>query len=317
MFNLFKNSGKEKPGPEWLPELHETRERWFVFLDKLEARMEELCLAAIPELKELIVNDEDPYKRTFLKVQSGVRGQLANIRQKASDTFEEKVNSVFSRLSMNMTAMLQGHTQLLDFRTACSDRYYRVFEEKCRHWSEQLEQSALQDVEVEYRKILAEFEKVRSRFACRQCGSPIAINRIFFISTYITCTHCRTQNTFEPGAQARSLQHIARPLAEQRTASLYEAYKKEEQLERELYEQNHALQLSLIHERDTAKRRQAEADIQANEQRRRQCLANAPLLHRQYLRAMYDAWNEITPDLKEHNEKMYLNEVQHIERSPS
>lgn len=313
MFNLFK---KDQPSqPVWLPELQETRERWFTFLDKLEDKMEELCTAAIPELRDLLVNDDDMYKRTFLKVQAGVKGQLDHIRKKAADTFDEKVNNVFYRVEA-ATSVLDGNYSLLhDFRTACSDRYHHTFEEKWQLWYERLNETAVQDREGEYRAILTDFQNNQDKFSCKQCGSPIRIEKIFLISTYITCPHCQTQNTFEPGTQARNLQNIARELAEQRTVHLYKAYQQEEALERELYHKNHELKLSIIHEKDRAKLKQVEQTMAENESRRQESIRNAPQLHVQYLRAMYDEWNSITPDLKEHNEKMYLNQIAHIHRS--
>ncbi|GAA6768084.1 hypothetical protein AAFH68_40360 [Flavobacterium sp. CGRL1] len=48
------------------------------------------------------------------------------------------------------------------------------------------------------------------------------------------------------------------------------------------------------------------------EEQRQAAIKNAPKLYQVYLRAMYDEWNKITPDLKEHNEKMYQNQLQYL-----
>lgn len=311
MFNLFRKEGSQPP-PAWLQELNDTRNRWFSFLDKLEQRMEELCTAAIPELKELMATDEDQYKRTFLKVQSGIRGQLQNIRSKAADTYEEKVNAVYYRFDAQISVLDDHHNLVSDFRAACSDRYHDEFDRKLNHWLTQIEQTAARDLEVEYKKIIAEFDSIKDKFTCKQCGGTIGIEKIFLISTYITCPHCQTQNTFEPGTQSRNLQNIARELAEQRTKALYEAYKEEEGVERVMYQRNHDLELSLIHEKDKKRIQLVEAEMALNEARRQQSITGAPKLQLQYLRAMYDEWNSITPDLKEHNEKMYQNEAAYI-----
>ncbi|PSK91067.1 hypothetical protein [Taibaiella chishuiensis] len=307
MFNLFSNNRKETV-PEWVAGLEETQQRWFAFLEKLEARMEELCTAAIPELKEMLAADEDTYQRTFYKIQSGINGQMQHIRRKAYDTYEEKViNARYAVRDGSLTGM--GSDYLTGFTQACSDRYHRDFESKFNYWQGQLDQAAVKDYEAEYRRILSDFEQTKNSFACSQCGSPLTIDRIFFISTYITCPACKTQNTFEPGTSARSLQHIARSLAEQRTRHLLAAYEAENELERELYQANHELKLSLIFEKDRTVTAGKEQQIRANEIRRQEAISNAPRMYKAYLRAMYDEWNNITPDLKEHNEKMYLRHI--------
>lgn len=129
------------------------------------------------------------------------------------------------------------------------------------------------------------------------------------METYLNCAHCQTQNTFEPGTQARSLQNFAKALAEQRTATLYEAFDKENRKERELYHQKHELSLSTIHEKDKNVLSQKQKRMEELEQQRQDAIQNAPKLYHVYLRAMYDEWNKITPDLKEHNEKMYKNQL--------
>ena len=54
MFGLFNKQKGEDAVPEWYSELKESQERWFNFLEKLEAKMEEFATAAIPELKEIL-----------------------------------------------------------------------------------------------------------------------------------------------------------------------------------------------------------------------------------------------------------------------
>jgi RNA polymerase-binding transcription factor DksA len=311
MFGLF-NKPQEEKWPEWHAELQESRQRWFAFLDKLEIKMEELCMASIPELKEMLATDDDIYKRAFQRVYAGVNGQLDHIREKARDTFEEKISDVYATLSAGVSVLHPHHDLLDDFRNSCGDRYHREFEEKYQHWRNQLEKTQERDLEVEYEKILSEFEAIKNKFHCKQCGGNITIEKLFFMETYISCPHCQTQNTFEPGTQARMLQNFARGLAEQRTAHLLEAYEAANNAERDLYHERHTLSLSTIHEKDKKVLAQKQAQMDALESQRQEAIASAPVLYRTYLRAMYDEWNKITPDLKEHNEKMYENQLQSI-----
>lgn len=308
MFGLFNNK-KEASEPDWLPMLHESQARWFSFLDKLEEKMEELCLASIPELKEVLQTDDDIYKRTFNRVFSGVNGQLENIRKKASDTYDEKIIDVYDDINAEVSVLDASHDLLYDFRNKCAERH-NAFEEKYDYWRNELAKTEEQDLEIEYQKVLADFAAIKNKFSCKQCGGNITIEKIFFIETYIACPQCQTQNTFEPSTQARMLQNFARGLAEQRTAHLYQAYQTEYDKERDLYHERHEISLSVIHEKDKkvlAEKQQLMADL---EERRQAAIKNAPKLYEVYLRAMYDQWNLITPDLKEHNEKMFMNQLQ-------
>ncbi|MVT09101.1 zinc finger-like domain-containing protein [Chitinophaga tropicalis] len=242
--------------------LKQTQERWFVFLEKLEARMEEMCTAAIPELKKVFEEDQDPFKRAHGRMLSGLLGQLRQMREKADEVREEKI----------IGTMYSVGDIAYDFREACYDRH-NEFEEKLQRYTELLEETAeRRDLEAFYQEQLAAFEAIRDKFTCKQCGGKITISKMFFIATYMTCSYCQTQNTFLPSTGAQLVLHQARSLAEQRTAHLQKAYE--------------------------------------------DGYPNDPLLYKQYLRAMFDEWNKIVPDMAAENEKFYLrllkdNNIEH------
>ena len=309
MFGLFNKKESGEPLPEWFATLEESKERWFLFLEKLEIKIEELCTVAIPELKELLATDEDIYKRTFHRVYAGVNGQLQNIREKARDTYDDKIIEMYENIKPEISVLNPYYNLLSDFRTVCSERYHKDFEQKYEYWQNQLEKARERDLEIEYNKIVTEFDAIKNKFNCKQCGGNITIEKIFFMTTYITCSHCQTQNTFDPSTQARMLQNFAKELAEQRTSHLYEIYLTENNKERELYHEKHELSLSTIHEKDKKVLEQKNIQMDILEKRRKEVIKNAPKLYLTYLRAMYDEWNKITPDLKEHNEKMYENQI--------
>lgn len=311
MFGLFnKSKQNDEVLPEWYAELQESQERWFSFLEKLEAKMEEFATAAIPELKQLLEEDDDLYKRTFHKVYSGVNGQLNNIREKARDTYEEKIISVYYHYNSTISVLSKHHNLVSDFRNNCSDRH-NAFENKYDHWRKQIEKTQERDLEIEYQKILAEFETIKDKFKCTQCGGNLTIDKIFLIETYVSCPFCQTQNTFTPSTIGRNLQNIARELAEQRTAHLKEEFENEVDKERDLYHEHHTISLSTIHESDKSVLNEIQSKMEDLEKQRQFAIQNAPKLRQIYLRAMYDEWNKITPDLKEHNEKMYLNQLKY------
>ncbi|ETZ23801.1 zinc finger-like domain-containing protein [Pedobacter sp. V48] len=231
----------------------QTQERWFVFLEKLETRMGEMCTAAIPELKEIFKADQDPYKRAHSRMLAGLLGQIRRMQDQANEVKEDRILGLIYSL---------GVLTSNDFREACFNRHY-AFEKRCHDYTSLLQKAAGQeDLEAFYQEQLASFALIKDRFTCKQCGGKITVSKMFFIATYVTCSYCQTQNTFLPSSGAQMVLHKARSLAEQRTAHLLKAYEERESKDPDLYQQ--------------------------------------------YLRAMFDEWNKITPDMEEENEKFYL-----------
>lgn len=244
--------------------MRQTQERWFVFLQKLEERMEEMCTAAVPELKAIFKEDQDPYKRAHGRMLAGLTGQIRQMQDKANEVREDKIIGLIYS---------SGIFEANAFREACFNRHY-AFEDKCHYYISLLQEAAgQQDLEGFYQEELAAFASIKDKFTCKQCGGKITIPKMFFIATYVTCSYCQTQNTFLPSSGAQMVLHRARSLAEQRTAHLLKAYENSDPKD--------------------------------------------PVLYRQYLRAMFDEWNKITPDMEGENEKFYLrllreNNIDHL-----
>lgn len=263
MFNLFN---KKYENAALLDEIKTRQERWFVFLDKLEARMAEMNNAAVPELRKVFQQDTDPYKRAHIHMLSGLIGQINQMRNKANEIREDNIVAFVYEAEASLPSIIsragsEYRAKLHTFRMACLNRHF-VFEEKINYAISLLQGAAgEQDLESAYQEELAAFERIRDKFSCRQCGGNITIPRMFFIDTYITCPFCQSQNTFSPSTGARMVLHQARSLAEQRTAHLLRSY---------------------------------EAATPKN-----------PDLYRRYLRAMFDEWNKIVPDMVTENEKFY------------
>jgi hypothetical protein len=244
--------------------LRQTQERWFVFLEKLEVRMGEMCNAAIPELKAIFKEDQDPYKRAHGRMLAGLLGQLRRMQDQANEVKEDKILGLIYS---------SGVFTSNNFREACFNRHY-AFEKRCHDYTSLLREAAgQQDLEAFYQEQLASFALIKDQFTCKQCGGKIAISKMFFIATYVTCLYCQTQNTFMPSIGAQMVLHNARSLAEQRTAHLLKIYEERQPKD--------------------------------------------PALYQQYLRAMFDQWNQITPDMEGENEKFYLrllkdNSINHL-----
>lgn len=310
MAGFFSRSAPAAPA--WLAEMEENRQRWFVFIEKLEARMDELCTAALPELRQVMAEDEDPYKRTFLRMQAGIRGQLDNIREKIREVGEEKVSDFFNdHIDEAWEADDQRH-RLYEFRSACVDRE-EAFEKRHSAWLKQLEKVAQRDLEAEYQAILDEHAALREDFCCRQCGAPIALDKLYFITTYLACPNCRTQNTFEPGSKARGLEGLARELAEARTEHLLAASEAEREREQKLFAKIHENRERGGDSPSVAASRRAQNEIWKKE--REAAVQQAHVAYETYLRAMFDEWNSIVPDLAEHNERFYQRLLEDYRRN--
>lgn len=264
MFGFDKKSNDD--AQPLSPEIQQKQDRWFAFLEKLEARMEEVCEAAIPQLQEVFEQDTDPYKRAHGRMLAGLIGQISELRRKADEVKEKEIihfSDVFDSSFTNRAFYVGSDPfkQLYQFKDACYDRH-RIFEERMEQIADKLRDAAgEQDLEAAYQQQLTEFEKIKDKFNCTQCGGNITIPKMFSIVTYVTCPFCQTQNTFHPSTEAQLVLHNARSLAEKRTAHLLKAYESAAQKDPELY--------------------------------------------KKYLRAMFDEWNSIVPEMATENEKFH------------
>lgn len=288
---------------EYIRQMQDTQARFIIFIDKLKERLEEFAKASIPELVEMNAATDDDDKMSFHRMKSAVLGQLEGIRKKAREVQKEKVSDFyFDARSVELT---KAYYQ---FRTICYSKTEEL-EELYNYHKAKIEATYREDYEAQYRAILDEYEAIKDRFKCIQCGGPIHIDKIYFTTTYITCGSCQTKNTFEPSTQAKGLEHLGRSLAEQRTEHLLDEYKKIPSKTKALYLQRHQLELSLHRELDPAVKQEKEKQIAALLHQQNELEASAPVLYQKYLRAMFDEWNKINPMLKDEHEKFYLRSI--------
>ncbi|MBN9296136.1 MAG: hypothetical protein J0I41_03945 [Filimonas sp.] len=276
MFNLFsgnKNKQQSEELSSMQQELAAIEQRWYTFLSKLEEKYDEVLTAFEAEAPSIYEQDEDYAKRTYHRFKSGMDGQLTAIRKKMQDTAEVQIRNTYRKYD---TA---SYNSPYEWRNRCLDAEHQ-WEERTNAKRDaafaKVEQAVSEDLEVQYANILATYEQIKNKFTCTQCGCKLTIDRLYFISTYITCPACNTQNTFEPGTQIRTLEWLARPLAEHRTKHLYEQY------------QQHVY--NGRHDDRVAYRQGKEAES---------------MYYEKYLRAMFDEMNNIIPDKREQNELFY------------
>lgn len=300
MSGFFKNGSEDSRIIVVRKEMNETKERFFTFIGKLEDKLREFTAASIPELTELNNTDPDQFKRGYHRMKAAVLGQLDSIQKKALDVKEEKIAGyAFSSDDHEVSKVYH------EFRNECYDRYFQ-FDELYARCRQEVEDTYAEDFELQYQKILDEHESIKDKFRCKQCGSPITIDRIYFTTTYITCPACQTRNTFEPSTQAKMLEHIGRSLAEQRTRHLLKEHDEIPEKTQALYLQRHHLELSLIQENDKKIIEQKTAEIHALEKQHQELESIRPALYQKYLRAMFDEWNKINPALADEHEKFYI-----------
>lgn len=305
MFNFFnKNQNNDAPKPrqpDWISVLTEAQQRLFLFLDKLEDKMQELTEMAIPELNAIKLEDE----REFGTMLNGLQGQLDSVRDKALHTYEEKIENLYQEINDQIEIFDPFYNHLRQFRTDCSDRFYKKFEEKYHAFSDQLKQTMFTDYEVVYQQILDEHEQIKNQFKCQQCGDTIPLTKIYFTAVHLTCPSCEIKNTFQPSTLAQGLEQIGRSLAEQRMQYLLDNYYQAQADERTLYHQAHELKLKKSPFNNEADNEVIQQQINQLEQQRKETEKSIPQLYQQYQRAMFDEWKKLVPDLAEHNEKFY------------
>jgi hypothetical protein len=235
--------------------INELETRWNTFLGKLEEKANELIEGIRTEGKTLWQDKADVYHQTYYRFRSGMQGQLRSIYTKARDTYEANIQQ-------------QGRHQLATI--------YHEWEERIRQKEEEaINEAETEDLELKYQEILAEHALIKDTFSCIQCGGKLVLDKIYFITTYIKCDHCQTQNTFEPSTMAKSLEGLSKPLAEQRCKHLYNEY-----------------QQHVLHPRYDDPQKRVKKETEA-------------AYYQKYLRGVFDEVHKIVPDLKTQNEKFY------------
>lgn len=179
------------------------------YFNKMEQRCEEI-LHEVKESAQLIADaDIDPHKRSYLQFKGAILAQFTSMIQKGSHTYRTQMLPKASTMDMMYLGQLfnKWHSKTMDIMTHA---FQDVLE---------------RNLEQEYAQIMDEYHRSCAAFHCKQCGAKLEINQFYFTATYLSCDFCQTQNTFDPGTKARSIEHIARPLAESRCKQEYEIYK--------------------------------------------------------------------------------------------
>lgn len=311
---MFTRKDNDTEHTQLLQQAVDTQDRWYVFLDKMETKAKDFCKEVIPELKELY-GEGGEYLEQYDRVKSGVKGQLENIRKKVYDTYEEKIIAFFYTLEDSIDIFSSNRKTANDIKQRCQQGY-RDFNDTLSTLNQSIDAvEEARNLENEYQAILNEYEQIKNKFTCTQCGGNITIEKIFFITAHITCPYCRTQNTFEPGTQARGLEFLARQLAEQRTKHLLDAYILNDSMADAASHQLRNLRSDIRFEENISAKNQMMQQAEALEKDIVERNKNAQVLYENYLRKMFDEWNAIVPDMLSHNEGIYNRMLQDFRKT--
>lgn len=198
-------------------DLENLKTRFEVFTAKLLEKATELEHEATSSVQEIYDEDPDHYKRAYGQFKLGIEGQFKTLITKANEIFDQQIMPLrkSTRYPNNSEWFLEVRNRLIFFENAVQHKTKSVFNSVI-----------LISNEVYLQNILDEYEAIKDAFNCSQCGANLTIDQIYFVSTYITCPFCQTQNTFVPGSRMKELEGLSRDLAEERLKSIENKYVK-------------------------------------------------------------------------------------------
>ena len=203
--------------------MNDLEQRFRVFIEKLTERAESLAKETRDAMQEIYDEDTDPYKRSFGNFLMGVKGQFNGIIDKAEDVFKQQIKPY--EPSFYETQTPEGELQEKWFRKIHDD--FEKWKDKMRDLADSIESHVKEpSAEEKLREIVEEYNAVKDNFHCSQCGANLEIKELYFISTYITCPYCQTQNTFVPSDKMREFEFVAKDFAEEKTREEEKLYEK-------------------------------------------------------------------------------------------
>ena len=312
--------GKTKQ--QWLEEMASIEKRWFVFLRRLEERVKEFVEVSLPELRETYKTDPDVAKRGYMRLADSIEGQIESVRKKADKVYKKEIEDYYEHLMDYFTdtdnESLEGlEDDASNYHFDICDPRYKKFEKLMDFWSEKVKETEGENAESKYEAILEEYEQLKDKFACKQCGSPITIPQIFLTTAHIECPSCQTQNTFEPSSRARELDFIGRELAEQRNIPLLQAYEDEKENLDKLHERISDLEseiMDLDEDDDARELAKLQEKMAKLKEEYKTVKSNIPLLYKHYLKSTFDEWIRLVPQLAEQNQRVYEGWLADYER---
>lgn len=285
-------------------ELAALENRLDTFLAKLNERVDALLSGFISEAPAVMA-DDDRFGQAYYRFSSAMKGQTGNMREKLREVLEKQIEPVYDRYSHTLPVQSEGYNVVREWRHRCARKADEWEEQLRRRVDDATEQVERKDYEPVFEQMMNSYWQQCQSINCRQCGANLNINQVYYYSAYVACSHCQTQNIFEPGTIARDIEHTARKLAEQRSKHFMDAHDQRKEEEQSLYLQMHELQLALTVQERMTKSGPTYEKLLSLESKRVQAENEAPELLDKYYRSIFDELTKLLPDLEEHHEKFF------------
>ncbi|MXV38767.1 hypothetical protein GO491_08815 [Flavobacteriaceae bacterium Ap0902] len=189
------------------PDLENLKARFQTFTQKLLAKANELEQEVKASAQMMYDEDTDHHKRNYIQFKSGIEGQYRHMLNKARDVFDSQIRPL--RDDYTYAGVQAWFSEMYTIMNGFEEKIYSIIKGL---------DDAVQEITAESRlqHILKEYEEIKDEFHCSQCGANLEIDQVYFVSTYITCPYCQTQNTFVPSSNMKELQFLSREVAEER-----------------------------------------------------------------------------------------------------
>lgn len=160
--------------------------RWEAFLKQIEDRHAAICDEARSGSKAAFAQlgtDTTPISHAWM----AVRDRLLELESRIIDTWNQKVEAVFEAEGVDRPTQMSERRRGEDLKFELENR------------REAAELGTFADVAREMHKRALETQPERN---CVHCGAPLSIP-VTYRAMNLTCPHCRSVVTFEPGSLAR------------------------------------------------------------------------------------------------------------------
>lgn len=195
-------------------ELDDLIERYKVFLSKLFLRAKEIEDETLQAGQEIA--DQDEIRLIHFK--SGIKNQFDSLTKKANDVFtdqikEKKIGTYF----IGNDKFSESEAYDFNKKINHASDLYEDFQDKIDAIFEDIfGKIKVLSPEKKLKEIINSYEIIKDNFNCTQCGSKLKLEKIYFVSAYITCEYCQSQNTFIPSMKMSLLPDLVREIANKR-----------------------------------------------------------------------------------------------------
>ncbi len=174
--------------------------RWDKFLASIETRLQEV-LAEARQGCPMLLHESDLDPTAMSNAWTAMELRAKGLASKVADTWNDKVEPAFENAD--------APPHVLHAQREKGDALQSRIELEVERTRIQIFASAAREV---WQRAMEEAPRT---LACTQCAGEIPAPQSL-VAVNITCTYCRSVNTFEPGMRVRMIEHFcAHPLSEE------------------------------------------------------------------------------------------------------